>query len=107
MLAHHGRRKQKYSSKLFIIKDLNGGERGIRTPDTLSGLPVFKTGAINHSASSPRDVELSLLYVERGFFRQDLVATVCREFFTPISKNAKDETRKRCQRGACSAPPGS
>jgi hypothetical protein len=25
MLAHHGRRKQKYSSKLFIIKDLNGG----------------------------------------------------------------------------------
>ena len=30
-----------------------GGERGIRTPDTLSGMPVFKTGAINHSASSP------------------------------------------------------
>src|ERR1035438_7461915 len=36
------------------IKQLNGGERGIRTPDTLSGMPVFKTGAINHSASSPR-----------------------------------------------------
>src|SRR5438105_13528368 len=31
----------------------NGGERGIRTPDTLSGMPVFKTGAINHSAISP------------------------------------------------------
>ena len=31
----------------------SGGERGIRTPDTLSGMPVFKTGAINHSASSP------------------------------------------------------
>ena len=31
----------------------NGGEEGIRTPDTLSGMPVFKTGAINHSATSP------------------------------------------------------
>src|ERR1017187_8378815 len=30
-----------------------GGEGGIRTPDTLSGAPVFKTGAINHSATSP------------------------------------------------------
>ena len=30
-----------------------GGEGGIRTPDTLSGMPVFKTGAINHSANSP------------------------------------------------------
>ena len=32
---------------------MNGGEEGIRTPDTLSGMPVFKTGAINHSATSP------------------------------------------------------
>ena len=32
---------------------LRGGEGGIRTPDTLSGMPVFKTGAINHSATSP------------------------------------------------------
>jgi hypothetical protein len=32
---------------------LNGGRGGIRTPDTLSGTPVFKTGAINHSATLP------------------------------------------------------
>jgi hypothetical protein len=32
---------------------LRGGEGGIRTPGTLSGTPVFKTGAINHSATSP------------------------------------------------------
>ena len=32
---------------------LYGGEGGIRTPGTLSGTPVFKTGAINHSATSP------------------------------------------------------
>jgi hypothetical protein len=31
----------------------NGGEGGIRTPDTVSRIPVFKTGAINRSATSP------------------------------------------------------
>jgi hypothetical protein len=31
-----------------------GGERGIRTPDTVSRIPVFKTGAFNRSAISPR-----------------------------------------------------
>jgi hypothetical protein len=31
----------------------DGGRGGIRTPDTLSGTPVFKTGAINHSATLP------------------------------------------------------
>jgi|HubBroStandDraft_5_1064220.scaffolds.fasta_scaffold11970_2 hypothetical protein len=37
----------------FSALRLRGGEEGIRTPDTLSGMPVFKTGAINHSATSP------------------------------------------------------
>ena len=31
----------------------SGGERGIQTPETLARLPVFKTGAFNHSATSP------------------------------------------------------
>src|SRR5260370_25032668 len=35
------------------LRRKSGGEGGIRTPDTLSGMPVFKTGAINHSATSP------------------------------------------------------
>jgi hypothetical protein len=39
--------------KTFDAFDEYGGEGGIRTPDTLSGMPVFKTGAINHSATSP------------------------------------------------------
>src|SRR5690606_8128382 len=30
-----------------------GGWGGIRTPETLAGLPVFKTGAFNHSATHP------------------------------------------------------
>ena len=43
---------------------VGGGERGIRTPETLARLPVFKTGAFNHSATSPdanfsRDVNYS------------------------------------------------
>jgi hypothetical protein len=37
----------------FLSGEIAGGEGGIRTPDTLSGMPVFKTGAINHSATSP------------------------------------------------------
>src|SRR5713226_6493248 len=31
----------------------SGGERGIRTPDTLPGTPDFESGAFSRSASSP------------------------------------------------------
>ena len=31
----------------------NGGETGIRTLDGRKPMPVFKTGAFNHSAISP------------------------------------------------------
>jgi hypothetical protein len=30
-----------------------GGRGGIRTHGTLAGTPVFKTGALNHSATLP------------------------------------------------------
>ena len=32
---------------------LSGGELGIRTPGTFNSSTVFKTAAIDHSASSP------------------------------------------------------
>jgi hypothetical protein len=32
---------------------LTGGRGGIRTHGTLAGTPVFKTGALNHSATLP------------------------------------------------------
>ena len=32
---------------------ISGGWGGIRTPETLARLPVFKTGAFNHSATHP------------------------------------------------------
>jgi hypothetical protein len=41
------------------VKGLYGGSGGIRTPDTLSGTPVFKTGAINHSATLPQSDDKS------------------------------------------------
>ena len=37
----------------------NGGEGGIRTHEGLAPLPVFKTGAFNRSATSPRWGEVS------------------------------------------------
>ena len=33
----------------------NGGGGGIRTHGTISRTPVFKTGALNRSATPPRD----------------------------------------------------
>src|SRR5579859_4638663 len=48
-----------------------GGEGGIRTPDTLSGMPVFKTGAINHSATSP----WLLLFYYRVDFMAEVMST--------------------------------
>ena len=33
---------------------VSGGEEGIRTPGTREGSTVFKTAAIDHSATSPR-----------------------------------------------------
>lgn len=38
---------------LADLPRLNGGEGEIRTPEGLTTLPVFKTGAIDHSATSP------------------------------------------------------
>ena len=35
-------------------KKNSGGEGGIRTPDTLSGISVFKTDCFNRSHTSPR-----------------------------------------------------
>jgi hypothetical protein len=40
---------EKLSNEINII----GGRGGIRTHGTLAGTPVFKTGALNHSATLP------------------------------------------------------
>jgi hypothetical protein len=38
-----------------LVCRLSGGGRGIRTPDTLSGITVFKTVCFNRSHIPPRD----------------------------------------------------
>jgi hypothetical protein len=38
---------------------LTGGRGGIRTHGTLAGTPVFKTGALNHSATLPQQAHQS------------------------------------------------
>ncbi len=53
-----------FPGQLEPVPRCYGGEGGIRTPDTLSGMPVFKTGAINRSATSPRSAGPLRLYVE-------------------------------------------
>jgi hypothetical protein len=48
--------KKKLGGKIFkLIQILNlfGGGGGIRTPERVAPLPVFKTGAFNHSATPP------------------------------------------------------
>ena len=44
-----------YKIVLFINKlwPINGGEGEIRTHGALAGTPVFKTGTLNHSVTSP------------------------------------------------------
>jgi hypothetical protein len=45
---------------LNVLYLINGGERGSRTPGKITPTPVFKTGAIDHSAISPHFVETLL-----------------------------------------------
>ena len=42
-----------YKTKCLGSIYMNGGEGGIRTHGTLARSPVFKTGAFDHSATSP------------------------------------------------------
>ena len=41
-------------SKSEMHKNNSGGERGIRTPETLAGLRAFQARALGHYAISPR-----------------------------------------------------
>ena len=51
--VHHPPKAREARLLDFSRKQEIFGEGGIRTPGTLSGTPVFKTGAIGRSATSP------------------------------------------------------
>jgi hypothetical protein len=46
------------SASRVLSMQLGGGGGGIRTHEGLSSLPVFKTGAFNHSATPPGVIRL-------------------------------------------------
>jgi hypothetical protein len=43
-----------FSFKISTLYVVHGGEGGIRTHDTVAGIPVFETGLFNHSSTSPQ-----------------------------------------------------
>lgn len=43
-----------------MLVEIYGGEGGIRTHDTLAGMPHFECGAFDHSATSPHARTLAL-----------------------------------------------
>ena len=53
------------------VAGISGGRGGIRTHGTLAGTPVFKTGALNHSATLP-SLELSDLAGVRVLGKHEL-----------------------------------
>jgi hypothetical protein len=44
-----------FGSEWMALKQVVGGEIGIRTLGTVAGTPHFECGAFDHSAISPRD----------------------------------------------------
>jgi hypothetical protein len=46
--------QSKRGRQLAATSSFESGEGGIRTPERLASLPVFKTGAIDRSATSPK-----------------------------------------------------
>ena len=52
-----------------MLQNINGGEGGIRTHGTLARTPVFKTGALNHSATSPMQSDHRQMHDRRRIFK--------------------------------------
>ncbi len=69
------------SHRHFYADDFHG-EGGIRTPDDVAATPVFKTGAINRSATSPNCFKKDNSYL---LFSQS----------TALAKQVGEESKKR------------
>ena len=51
--------KRREDERLPLMFSSRSGQGEIRTHDTVAGMPVFETGAFNHSATCPRASKLS------------------------------------------------
>lgn len=78
-----------------------GGGGGIRTHETVTRLPVFKTGAFNHSATPPRTCEMSRLL----FRCQDITAdyAAAANHMAGISRKTLFRAQVRRKAGAADA----
>ena len=79
-----------YALNLLLIKFLAiGGERGIRTLDTLSRILPFQGSAFNRSATSPlfnRSIIHTFIYYKKPPIRWSFYKVICMPYF-PISLN--------------------
>ena len=87
------------------------GEAGIRTLDTGSGIPVFETGAFNHSATSPMkffNIEKNPGSRNRGYHMcQTNVSDSCvRHQFLRVRKTGRRTPVCQKSTPACRPDPG-
>src|SRR5271169_1727413 len=77
-----------------------GGRGGIRTHGTLAGTPVFKTGALNHSATLPT-VDIAYLFASVArTYRDSATALLPNLVSTPLYGGR----RRRVNRGHHDGP---
>jgi hypothetical protein len=67
---------------IYLHRRLGNGGGGIRTHEGLSSLPVFKTGAFNHSATPPGVMNQAVLVVE-SIVPGAAIVQLCPPFFVP------------------------
>src|SRR3954471_12236478 len=72
-------------SRCFSWRFPDGGEGGIRTPDTVARMPHFECGAFNHSATSPEpDWTVERVYLSNAARANKSVESRC--FRAPICR---------------------
>ena len=76
--------------RVFASSPLSHGQGGIRTHDTVAGIPVFETGAFNHSATCP----------DKQIDAQTQQVTAGTQTLQTQQKGAG-----RTKQGSCSLPP--
>lgn len=87
-------------------KNETGGWGGIRTLETLARLPVFKTGAFNHSATHPYK-ELNWLVAPTQATKQELPPDCHRRGNITVPAAFLDVPRRRAEADALRPPKGS
>ena len=65
--------------KILISLINNGGESEIRTHERVAPLPVFKTGAFNHSATPPKPLYLLHFLIFKRVKKSKKIAKIAKK----------------------------